>query len=489
MCCSLSHLCTYRTYSCSFVRRGPEGRYPVVEKKSPEEMPHKLKSWKKRALRYGGVEELLKQRTIRRAQQALERENERIMQLEKEKEKALGYNSDGEDSTIPQIKQEFEPDVPPTNDTPIQPQLLMPPPVAPPLFDGKVPFMGDVPSLKPDLPPGQYQRKPSFERGDRVPRQRGGRNRAPPHCGRDWPQSRFDPDGRPPPHSQPDWRGRAPPHPHQNRPFHSYERDRPSYPYKQVGAPPYLDRNRPPLPYEQDHRRHDSAVNGSRHMSDYPRNPPPHYRNSEYRDDRRYQDRSNYTPDHRDEANYSQRFTPTPDSSYSPRPPSANGYGYRSAPTPVMNHSEINVSEIPINPAFLPPFETKQEPVDDYFTRGFSSSDGFEHEEKYQPTERDRQLEESMNGNPSSSFKAAEELFSISYTYGYGYKSAPQGRDDDETSTVVSVCDNCPDHVLGDCADKHDRPMSNWSASEPDFPPPDTQYEPKYSPPPQRSGW
>ncbi|KAF2358172.1 hypothetical protein FHG87_011066, partial [Trinorchestia longiramus] len=71
--------------------RGVEDRRIVLTKKEESEKPLRQRSWKRRALRYGGVEELLRQKAERRQVRELEAENERLLRLEEEKSKVLGF--------------------------------------------------------------------------------------------------------------------------------------------------------------------------------------------------------------------------------------------------------------------------------------------------------------------------------------------------------------------------------------------------------------
>ena len=83
-----------------------------IFKRDPSEKPVNQKSWKKRALKYGGVEELLKQKAERRRARELDQENDRLMQLEKESRRACGFDSNSSDCESEddkdKVKQEIE---------------------------------------------------------------------------------------------------------------------------------------------------------------------------------------------------------------------------------------------------------------------------------------------------------------------------------------------------------------------------------------------
>ena len=93
----------------SFCCRAKDARTIRVTKKDPSELPVKQKSWKKRALKYGGVEELVRQKEIRKKVRDMEMENERLLKLEKERQRALGFDVSGSSDEEEEIRVKQEP--------------------------------------------------------------------------------------------------------------------------------------------------------------------------------------------------------------------------------------------------------------------------------------------------------------------------------------------------------------------------------------------
>jgi len=73
----------------------PTAKVATLYKRPLDEPPPRQKSWKKRALKYGGVDELKKQKVERKRVRAYELENERMEELEIEREKLK------QDTTVP----------------------------------------------------------------------------------------------------------------------------------------------------------------------------------------------------------------------------------------------------------------------------------------------------------------------------------------------------------------------------------------------------
>ena len=107
-------------------------RFVTISKKTDSGKPIREKSWKKQALKYGGVEELMKQKEARRRVRELEAEHEKMLALEKEREHAIGIANE----------QRSHSDTGPVIREPSGPEFVSPPPRKP----------GVVPAATPSTP-------------------------------------------------------------------------------------------------------------------------------------------------------------------------------------------------------------------------------------------------------------------------------------------------------------------------------------------------